>query len=520
MKDKNFGTIIEKYFKKTVIGLGIVIFAFFNYYSLRFTVFFGMDYKRVPHYSGDSLVMNLISLVTVLGITGLLVFYLSKIKNQKVFQSILLSVVFLWILIFELWWIKISQTVPGADQRYVWVGAQEFMQGNYRYLEAGKYFQFYPHQLPLVMFCQFFMKVFHTTESVAFKYFNAICSIVSIFFLWKIYCEFSSKNTEKISFILASACIFPLYLYTTFIYSEIVSLTWMLIAVYFLLKFVKTDRWYFAAGCFAFITLAVMCRKNMLIAVIAILLLIAISFMKKKRWSYVLLAVLIVASTTRIGSFSVDYFENQTKMEINEGVGSLSFIAMGMQEGSLAEGWFNKFTEESYREAGFDRERSNEIALQAIRDRITKFKEEPGYFLDFYKNKILKQWNEPTYGGFINNSYHDERALPEEANSMYYGELHTFFVKFCNIYQEVIFIGVLLYLIICFSGNTSLEQNILFVVFLGGFFFHILWEADSRYAMPYFVMLIPYGIWGINMAISKFSLLWGKTEHGKSKRVE
>lgn len=88
MKDKNFGTIIEKYFKKTVIGLGIVIFAFFNYYSLRFTVFFGMDYKRVPHYSGDSLVMNLISLVTVLGITGLLVFYLSKIKNQKVFQSI------------------------------------------------------------------------------------------------------------------------------------------------------------------------------------------------------------------------------------------------------------------------------------------------------------------------------------------------------------------------------------------------------------------------------------------------
>lgn len=498
MRDKNFNKLIEKVFGNIVIGLGLLIFLVFTYYSFRFTTFFGMEYQRIPHFTSDSLVKNFVLVFCMIGIPGVMVVMLRKIKKQRLLQNLLLGAVMLGIFAFECWWIKISQTVPGADQRYIWVGAQEFMQGNYRYLQEGKYFQFHPHQLPLLMFCQCFMKLFHVTSFQAFKYFNAVCVLVAVFFLWKIFCEFSKKDEERIGFIIASAFIFPLFLYSTFIYSEIVSLTFMLMAFFFALKFVKKDCWYWGLGSFVFISLSVMCRKNMLVPLIALLIFLFLSFLKKKKWAYLLLSFLMIVSCLSIGKFAVNYYEKQSGIDIGSGVPSISYIAMGMQEGLLAEGWFNKYTEETYIEAGYNAELSKEITKKAISERIREFKNNPTYFFNFYKNKILKQWNEPTYGGFINNSYHDERGFSEVTNSMYYGKLHNFFVNFCNGYQLLIFLGVLIYLLFALRQGYDVEQNFLFVVFLGGFFFHILWEGDSRYALPYFVVLIPYGVWGIS----------------------
>ena len=39
--------------------------------------------------------------------------------------------------------------------------------------------------------------------------------------------------------------------------------------------------------------------------------------------------------------------------------------------------------------------------------------------------------------------------------------------------------------------NLSLEVLFLITIFIGGFMFHILWEAKSRYIIPYVVILIP-----------------------------
>jgi len=39
--------------------------------------------------------------------------------------------------------------------------------------------------------------------------------------------------------------------------------------------------------------------------------------------------------------------------------------------------------------------------------------------------------------------------------------------------------------------NISLELIFLVTIFIGGFSFHILWEAKSRYIIPYILVLIP-----------------------------
>ena len=46
--------------------------------------------------------------------------------------------------------------------------------------------------------------------------------------------------------------------------------------------------------------------------------------------------------------------------------------------------------------------------------------------------------------------------------------------------------------------DISLEALFLITVFIGGFAFHILWEAKSRYIIPYIVVLIPIASIKIN----------------------
>ena len=48
-------------------------------------------------------------------------------------------------------------------------------------------------------------------------------------------------------------------------------------------------------------------------------------------------------------------------------------------------------------------------------------------------------------------------------------------------------------LIIIIQNRKKLSLEIIFLltIFIGGFAFHILWEAKSRYIIPYIVILMP-----------------------------
>ena len=60
-----------------------------------------------------------------------------------------------------------------------------------------------------------------------------------------------------------------------------------------------------------------------------------------------------------------------------------------------------------------------------------------------------------------------------------------------------------------------MEIIFLITIFIGGFAFHILWEAKSRYIIPYIVVLIPVAAISINKfnikdKLKKISLLFSK----------
>lgn len=68
--------------------------------------------------------------------------------------------------------------------------------------------------------------------------------------------------------------------------------------------------------------------------------------------------------------------------------------------------------------------------------------------------------------------------------------------------------------------DMSNEAVLLITIFLGGFFFHILWEAKSRYIIPYFVILIPIASIKLNKNILKLPVIEKIRENQKQKKNE
>ena len=67
------------------------------------------------------------------------------------------------------------------------------------------------------------------------------------------------------------------------------------------------------------------------------------------------------------------------------------------------------------------------------------------------------------------------------------------FIALLTFYQKVLLIlSCVCAIIVLIQNRKNLTPEIIYLllIFMGGFAFHILWEAKSRYIIPYIVVLI------------------------------
>ena len=116
-----------------------------------------------------------------------------------------------------------------------------------------------------------------------------------------------------------------------------------------------------------------------------------------------------------------------------------------------------------------------------IKEKLSYFVSNPGYTFNFYVMKIASMWTENTYSAVRSNQ--DGTDIPIESIT---GSL-TFYQKM------LLIITCLCSLIVMIQNRKNLSLDVLFLItiFIGGFAFHVLWEAKSRYIIPYILVLIP-----------------------------
>lgn len=492
--------------------------------------------------------------------------------------------------------ILFGRTVPAADALSVYNAAAEWILGNTDIIHPTvSYLSYYPQQIGLMAFLELLLRIWNLTglsvpawHFIKLVYVCLLCGAIwfqhlSLQYLWP-------ENYKKISccYLVLVCCNLPMIMYSSFVYGEIPSFAALSVGCYLLLRLLgsgspggsyrdnvspggssrdcvsRSDapsvsahgpaphllcRMFFTGfGSILFLTLSVMLRKNSLIPVIAVLLVLLFEALRPGRNGKMRLGLLIMAVCLAVTSVGIlplvqKCYEKKAGNTLSSGVTAMSYLAMGMQEASRGCGWYNGFNIDTYDTAGMDTAIANEISRLAIDERLTYFREHPGYTADFYLHKHLSQWADGTYASRQATlaTYGGRSAFFKE---VYEGSLSGGYIEWCNAWQNVLYLGVLVFCIDSLkkrrkskvvghmadqtAGHTAgrtadqmadqlgadrhdadrhgVDQLYVYVgliAVLGGFLFHTFWEANSRYIFSYSLLLMPYCGTGVYTGICR-----------------
>ena len=459
--------------------------------------------------------------------------------------------------------ILFGRTVPAADALSVYNAAAEWILGNTDIIHpTASYLSYYPQQIGLMAFLELLLRLWNLTglSAPAWHFIKLVYVCLLCVAIWFQYLSLQylwPENYKKISccYLVLVCCNLPMIMYSSFVYGEIPSFAALSVGWYLLLRLLDSAspgsvspdsvsrgsaspdssyrdnvsrndapsvpphmlcRIIFTGfGSILFLTLSVMLRKNSLIPVIAVLLVLLFEALRpgrngKMRLGLLIMAVCLALTSVNVLPLTQKIYEKKAGNTLSSGVTAMSYLAMGMQEASRVCGWYNGFNIDTYDAAGMDTALANEISRLAIDERLSYFRKHPGYTADFYLHKHLSQWADGTYASRQATlaTYGGRSSFFKE---VYEGSLSGGYIEWCNAWQNVLYLGVLVFCIDSLKkrresrvaghmadqtadqhGADQLYVYVGLIAVLGGFLFHTFWEANSRYIFSYSLLLMPY----------------------------
>ena len=341
------------------------------------------------------------------------------------------------------------------------------------------------------------MFIFNDTTYLIFQLINIFSVIVSFYSLYKvmgIYC----KNKELSKYVFFALLFYiPFSMYVTFVYGNLIGFAFASLALLQQAKYFKTEKNRYVIGMCICIFLSIILKPNFRITLIAMLLVfLAEAFFQKKN-KYLLSVVLLIMCFLIINPITNHVMKSITGIEESKGIPPQSWVAMGMQEGRYAPGWYNRYIVKVYVNNNYDTEKAKQESNEEIKKSLNYFKKNPDYAFNFYSQKIISQWNNPTFECILINY---RPKLKTEYNEIeksvvFDGVLSKVITQYSNILQTLILFGTVLYIFIDYK-KIKLTELVFAIIFIGGFIFHIVWEAKCQYTLPYFVLIIPYSVIG------------------------
>ncbi|MEG2697930.1 MAG: glycosyltransferase family 39 protein [Ruthenibacterium sp.] len=476
-------------------SVGALLFLLLALFSLIVTTYYPPDYSETPWFSFSALlpVAFCAALCWVL-----LWLWDQKIGIERINLRILTVVMLVYTFIVPLLWVIGARDIPGADMAFVSSNAVQMLEGNYTLLSPTKYFSQFPFQLGISSLLAFFRVLFRDGYLFAYQVFNALCCPPLFLLCVKLtHLLFHSKKAEVLACLLCM-CSLPVMLCCTLIYGTIVSILLCVFALYGALRAVRHDgkQWCFLS--LLSIVLAVLLKPNSTVFLIGILLLFCFTALQNKSWRPLVWVIIFLVCLLFSKEALLRYYETKSGYDLHSGESQLAWVAMGLQEGPLAPGWFNFYVDTIYAKNNADAAAIKEQSLQSIRDSAVNFLRSPGYALRFFSAKLASEWCEPTYAGFWVSEPDEgqERSVSDTMMQLYYGTPHTVLVSALDTVQLLLFSGAACCL---WKRRKTLSLAALtpVIIIAGGFLYHLIAEGKSLYILPYTVLLLPYAACGL-----------------------
>ncbi|MCR5156180.1 MAG: glycosyltransferase family 39 protein [Butyrivibrio sp.] len=477
-----------------------------------------------PLYGRENYILLFISVVAVLVFFYLL--YRFKLFNKS---SIFVAAGITFVTVYCLMLILAIHPQAVNDSKTLDDVINSFMTGDYSSLtNPGGYLFVWPFQLGYVAFGMFMGSIFGPSNYFAWDIVQLVSILVTMLLIFLITREiFENESIAGMAALMSFGALF-FYNYVTYIYGDILSMAPQTLALYMMIRFVKTDKIRYGVVSAISIAAAVVIKTNCEITLIALVMILIGS-----TWDYtyrnqdietkanskrfvkrLALAVVFLAITFGAKAGVDAYFCNLTGLEkIPDGNPAWAHIAMGLQESELEDGWYNGYNYHVFSGNGYDSARTADAAKENIAERLSYFASNPKAGIKFFSRKFATQWADPVCVSTHNLdlvSRHVENQS-ELCDFLVFGKGSRILAWIMNVFMTVCYLGVLVFLINAIRmKKLTTPRMLLLILIFGGMLFHEFWEGSSRYAMRYYIYWLPYAAAGMEVIFGYIH------KHGKS----
>lgn len=476
--------------KKTIVIIGLVLLLVVFLLNAMFTSYISDNMAEKVTKQGNSMLMIFVVTMITLGISILL----KKVeKINKKLQIAIICIVVLLYFVGQIIWIQVRNATPVADQKQVYEAATNIYKGNWEKLKQNKYLEMFPQQLTLATIYSIIFKIFKESVKVI-QCCNALANTFSLIAILLIAKQLSKKyeiNINKTLLLMSTFLTLPML--STFVYGDFISLPLCLFAIYFIMKYGESNKMRYVIISAMFISLAYIARMNNLIYIIALLVHLVLNMLdSEKKLSKIPVILAFIAIAILPTSIIKTVIQNKLEFSKDEVFPTTGFLCMGMHEGYRANGWYDARVASI---ANGDKENAKQIYKNAIKIRVNKFIKNPFYTIRFYASKITSMWAENTYSAiWYNQTFNFYQTKEAKMEKKWLDNKVKNARDDIIVYQKVlvlIIFGSTILVLLKYKHKLSNDVLLLVTIFIGGFLFHVLWEAKSRYIISYIIVLIP-----------------------------
>lgn len=469
----------------TLSALGMTAKAFIagNYLNLRFEIV------------RDALVPNLLLTALLLLVLAGLVCLTARFKGA-------------WIALCAAWTVAAIGFVLGGgftqrgDSSMILWAAECFASGDYTPMQS-EYFQGYSYQLGICFLMELIKRLFPSADlRLLMQCLNALLSAGIIAVLTGLAVMLHRREGTEAAAMLLFLAFVPFFLYPMYVYGTTPMMLLCACAMLCFAGYTHTRKKRLGLAYAVFLGLAMVLKPNALIPVIA-LFICAILYMletgDRRLAAFALLSCVLCAALPAAVN---RMYELRSGVPLGEDITMLARLTMGLQDSEAAAGWYNTYTEQ-FLGPHVTAEAEKAQAMRDLTTRLEEMRRDPGMTLAFFREKCLTQWIEPGYEIVWFGSISGKAGRFNGLANLVFREGETIRMlldAYLNVFQQALYILVLL------GGIDTMrrrefraEHTMIPVILIGGFLYHMIFEAKAQYSYPYVVMMLPLAARGLTM---------------------
>lgn len=392
--------------------------------------------------------------------------------------------------------------LPRADSALVIEAAKRFAAGDFSPLE-GEYFSRVSYQLGICLPLEGLARLLPGFDlNLLMQALNCVISAALMALLCGLAGGLSGDARTSGAAALLYMAFVPMLLFNMFVYGVLPMLLLCVLAMRCFARCARTGERRFGVLYALLIGAAAALKPNAMIVMLALLICAAVHALQRKDGFLLLCAALSAVLCFALPAGVIRLYELRAGVTLAPDTGMLLRLAMGMQDSMIAAGWYNGVIEE-YWPLSVTPEMEKAAALEMLAARLRVFAADPAGAWAFFKEKCLTQWAEPSYdilwygavcgkSGRFNGLAH---AIFRDGSPV-----RALLAGYMNIFQQAAYVLALIGTCgMIKEKRIEAVQLMLPVTVLGGFLYHMLFEAKSQYIYPYMLLLLPLAAAGMDL---------------------